>query len=111
MVPKSSATTTRVFRRGQGPRGQRNEVLSGRGWGFASTNPHCNCHFYSRTETLVFDERGAIQFLVPDLILSTPLKEDDNNDLTFEETWAISDHWFQSNNSAPPSIGAVSTLY
>ena len=36
-------------------------------------------HFYSRTETLVFDERGTIQFLVPDLILSTPLKEDDNN--------------------------------
>ena len=41
------------------------------------------------------------QFLVPDLILSPPLKEDDNNDLTFEETWATSDHWFQSNNSAP----------
>ena len=29
------------------------------------------------------------------------MKEDDNNDLTFEETWATSDHWFQSNNSAP----------
>ena len=41
------------------------------------------------------------QFLVPDLILSPPLKEDDNNDLTFEETWATSDYWFQSNNSAP----------
>ena len=58
-------------------------------------------HFYSRTETLVFDERGTIQSLVPDLILSTPLKEDDNNDLTFEETCATSDYWFQSNNSAP----------
>ena len=100
-VPKSSATATRVFRRGQGQRGQRNEVLSGRWWGFASINPHCNRHFYSRTETLVFDERGTVQFLVPDLILSTTLKEDDNNDLTLEETWATSDYWFQSNNSAP----------
>jgi len=42
-----------------------------------------------------------VQFLVPDLILSTILKEDDNNDLTLEETWATSDYWFQSNNSAP----------
>ena len=47
--------------------------------GFDSTNPHCTRHFYSRTETLVFDKRGTVQFLVPDLILSTPLKEDDNN--------------------------------
>jgi len=38
---------------------------------------------------------------VSDLILSTTLKEDDNNDLTLEETWATSDYWFQSNNSAP----------
>ena len=37
---------------------------------------------------------------MPDLILSTTLKEDDN-DLTFEETRATSDYWFQSNNSAP----------
>ena len=29
------------------------------------------------------------------------MKEDDNNDLAFEETWATSDYWFQSNNSAP----------
>lgn len=39
-VPDSGATATRVFRRGQGPRGQRNEVLSGRWRGFAPTNPH-----------------------------------------------------------------------
>ena len=37
---------------------------------------------------------------MPDLILSTTLKEEDNNDLTFEETWATRDYWFQSNNSA-----------
>lgn len=39
-VPDSGATATRVYRRGQGPRGQRNEVLSGRWRGFAPTNPH-----------------------------------------------------------------------
>ncbi len=39
-VPGSGATATRVFRRGQGPRGQRNEVLSGRWRGFAPSNPH-----------------------------------------------------------------------
>jgi hypothetical protein len=39
-VPGSGATATRVFRRGQGPRGQRNEVLSGRWRGFAPSSPH-----------------------------------------------------------------------
>ena len=37
---------------------------------------------------------------MPDLILSTTLKEDDNYGLTFEETRATSDYWFQSNSSA-----------
>ena len=39
-VPDSGATATRVFRIRQGPRGQRNEVLSGRWRGFAPSNPH-----------------------------------------------------------------------
>ena len=39
-VPDSGAAATRVFRRMQGPRGQRNEVLSGRWRGFAPANPH-----------------------------------------------------------------------
>ena len=65
-----------------------------------STNPHCNRHFYSRAETLAFDDRGTVQPLMPDLILSTTLKEEDNNVLTFEETWATSDYWFKANNSA-----------
>ncbi|CUV01518.1 hypothetical protein MGWOODY_Clf397 [hydrothermal vent metagenome] len=47
---------------------------------------HCNRHFYSRTETLAFYDRGTVQPLMPDLILSTTLKEEDNDDLTFEET-------------------------
>ena len=39
-VPNSGATATRVFLRSQGPRGKRNEVLSGRWRGFAPSNPH-----------------------------------------------------------------------
>ncbi len=39
-VPNSGATATRVFRKNQGPRGKRNEVLSGRWRGFAPSNPH-----------------------------------------------------------------------
>jgi hypothetical protein len=62
---------------------------------------YCNRHFYPRTDTLVFDGRGTAQILVPDLILITSLKEGSKRDLTFNETWATSDHWLQPNNVAP----------
>jgi hypothetical protein len=62
---------------------------------------YCNRHFYPRTDTLVFDGRGTVQLLVPDLISITSLKEDGNADLTFNETWATSDYWSQPNNAAP----------
>ena len=39
-VPNSGSTATRTFLKGQGPRGKRNEVLSGRWRGFAPSNPH-----------------------------------------------------------------------
>ena len=39
-VPNSGATATRAFLKRQGPRGKRNEVLSGRWRGFAPSNPH-----------------------------------------------------------------------
>ena len=39
-VPNSGATATRTFPKNQGPRGKRNEVLSGRWRGFAPLNPH-----------------------------------------------------------------------
>ena len=39
-VPNQGAAATRVFLRGRGPRGQRNEVLSGRWRGFPPSNPH-----------------------------------------------------------------------
>ena len=62
---------------------------------------YSNRHFYPRTDTLVFDGRGAAQLLVPDLIPVTSLKEDNNGDLTFNETWASSDYWLQPYNAAP----------
>ncbi len=62
---------------------------------------YCNRHFYPRADTLVFDGRGTVQLLVPDIISITTLKEDSNGDLTFNETWAASDYWFQPNNAAP----------
>jgi len=39
-VPDQGSAATRVFLRSQGPRGKRNEVLSGRWRGFAPANPH-----------------------------------------------------------------------
>ena len=62
---------------------------------------YCNRHFYPRTETLVFDGTGTAQLLLPDLISVTSLKEDNNGDLTFNETWATGDYWLQPYNAAP----------
>ena len=70
------------------------------GGGWSKPTPTTGRHFYSRTETLAFYDRGTVQPLMPDLILSTTLKEEGNNDLTFEETWVTSDYWFKANNSA-----------
>ena len=70
--------------RGRGANGMKPSAAGGGDW-FRPT-PHCNRHFYSRTETLAFYDRGTVQPLMPDLILSTTLKEEDNDDLTFEET-------------------------
>ena len=39
-VPDSGSAVTRTFRRGQGPRGKRDEVLSGRWRGVAPTSAH-----------------------------------------------------------------------
>ena len=39
-VPDAGSDASRIFRRGEGPRGKRNEVLSGRWRGAAPTNIH-----------------------------------------------------------------------
>ncbi|MBC8281599.1 MAG: hypothetical protein H8E48_12495 [Chloroflexi bacterium] len=62
---------------------------------------YCNRHFYPRTDTLVFDGKGASQLLIPDLISVTSIKEDNNSDLSFDESWATSDYWLQPYNASP----------
>ena len=62
---------------------------------------YCNRHFYPRTDTLLFDGRGAAQLLVPDLVSVTSLKEDDNGDLSFNQTWSSTDYWLQPYNAGP----------
>ncbi|NQW24116.1 MAG: hypothetical protein HQ475_11785 [SAR202 cluster bacterium] len=62
---------------------------------------YCNRHFYSRTDTLVFNGTSTAQLMVPDLISITSLKEDSNGDLAFNETWAASDYWLQPYNASP----------
>ncbi len=62
---------------------------------------YCNRHFYPRVDTLVFDGKGGSQLLLPDLISVTSLKEDNNGDLSFNESWASSDYWLQPYNASP----------
>lgn len=49
----------------------------------------------------MFDGGGSTQLLVPDLISASSLKEGSNGDLSFDDTWAISDYWLLPYNSAP----------
>lgn len=62
---------------------------------------YCNRHFYPRTQTLEFDGSGAPTLLVPDLVSLTSLKEDADEDQTFETTWAAGDYWLAPYNSEP----------
>ncbi len=60
---------------------------------------YCNRHFYSRTQTLVFDGSGTTRLLVPDLISLNSLKEDTKEDKTFDTTWADGDYWLEPYNA------------
>ena len=62
---------------------------------------YCNRHFYPRTQTLVFDGNGGARLLIPDLVSLTSLKEDTNDDKTFNETWAATDYWLEPYNAEP----------
>jgi len=61
----------------------------------------CNRHFYPRTDSLVFDGRGSVQLLIPELISLASFKEDDNGDQTFNQTWVSGDYMLQPYNAAP----------
>jgi len=62
---------------------------------------YCNRHFYPRTDSLVFDGRGSVQLLIPELISLASFKEDDNGDQTFNQTWVSGDYMLQPYNAAP----------
>ena len=72
-------------------------LLAVSGW----IDRYCNRHFYSRTQTLEFDGNGEDILVVPDLIAVTTLKADENEDLTFEITWATTDYWLWPYNAEP----------
>lgn len=62
---------------------------------------YCNRHFYPRSQTLEFDGSGSDRLLIPDLVAITSLKTDDNEDKTFETTWATTDYWLEPYNAEP----------
>lgn len=62
---------------------------------------YCNRHIYPRTQTLVFDGNSSGRLLIPDLVSITSLKEDTNDDKTFNETWAATDYWLEPYNADP----------
>lgn len=63
---------------------------------------YCNRHFYPLTRTRYFDlDAQTPRILVPDLISITTLKDDENQDATFENTWASADYQLLPHDAAP----------
>jgi len=62
---------------------------------------YTNRHFYTLTTTKLFDGSGTTRLLVPDLLSVTSLKSDDDEDKTFETTWATGDYWLAPYNAEP----------
>lgn len=62
---------------------------------------YTNRHFYPRVQTLEFDGDGSIDLLIPDLAAITSLKTDDNDDQTYETTWATTDYYLHPLNAEP----------
>ncbi len=58
----------------------------------ASVDDYCNRHFYPLTTTRTFDGPGATLLTMPDLVSITSLKSDDDDDATYETTWATTDY-------------------
>ena len=62
---------------------------------------YCNRSFYFYLETKTFNGDGSKELFVPDLINLTSLKEDSNQDGTFDTTWAAADYNLVPYNAAP----------
>ena len=61
----------------------------------------CNRQFYSLTETRDFNGPGGTTLLCGDAVALSSLKEDTNQDGTFETTWATSDYHLWPYNANP----------
>lgn len=66
-----------------------------------SIDGYCNRHFYPRTSTRAFDGAADTQLTIPDLISVTTLKSDDDDDGTYETTWATTDYELLPLNAMP----------
>lgn len=62
---------------------------------------YCNRKFYPRIQVHNIDGSGTNTLLIPDLAKIITLKEDADQDKTYEITWATTDYWFQPYNAAP----------
>ena len=62
---------------------------------------YCNRYFYVLTTTRRFDGDNGRALNVPDLISVTSLKSDEDNDRTYELTWAASDYLLYPLNAEP----------
>lgn len=62
---------------------------------------YCSRHFYPRTATRTFDGTADTQLTIPDLISVTSLKSDDDDDGTYETTWATTDYELVPLNAMP----------
>ena len=66
-----------------------------------SVDGYCNRHFYPRTSTRTFDGTADTHLTLPDLIEVTTLKSDDDDDGTYETTWATTDYELLPLNAMP----------
>ena len=67
----------------------------------ALVDSYCNRHFYALTTTRTFDGPADTQLTIPDLISATSVKSDDDDDGTYETTWATTDYQLVPLNSEP----------
>ncbi len=67
----------------------------------AAVDDYCTRHIYPLTTTRFFDGSAGAQLTVPDLIAVTSLKSDDDDDGTYEETWATDDYQLLPLNAEP----------
>jgi len=67
----------------------------------AMVDGYCNRHFYPRTATLTFAGPADPELALPDLVSLTSLESDDDDDGTFETTWASTDYELVPQNASP----------